>query len=42
MNNSAKYQLYPSIASERLIFFNICSQLLIAMSTDQIERFGLK
>ena len=44
MNISAKVHLYPHTDSEELIFLNIFRKLslLVAMTTDQTERFGQK
>ena len=44
MNNSAKFQLYPHMASEELNFFYFFYKFssLVAIATNQIERFGLK
>ena len=43
MNNSAKFQFYPLMASEELMFLYFIRKvsLSVAMATNQIEGFGL-
>ena len=42
MNISAKFQLYPSYSFDLIFYFFFHKFNLVAMATNQIERFGLK